>query len=59
MNIINGYLPTVTGLMRIPSSLCSSSGLSHNFFDKTSLPQRVLTKVVRPVPDVPIFKEFF
>lgn len=46
-------LPTATGLMLIPSSLCASSGLSHSFFTRTRSSQRVLTKVVRPVPEAP------
>lgn len=48
-------LPTETGLILIPSSLCASSGLSDSFFARTLSSQRVLTKVVRPVPEAPIF----
>lgn len=46
-------LPTLTGLIFIPSSMCAVSGLSHILWDRTSDSQRVLTKVVRPVPDAP------
>lgn len=47
-------LPTETGLILIPSSLCASSGLSDSFFARTWSSQRVFTKVVRPVPEAPI-----
>jgi hypothetical protein len=43
--------------MVIPSSLCASSGLSHTFFGNTLESQSVLTKVVRPVPDAPVFEK--
>lgn len=39
----------------MPSSLCASSGLSDSFFERTWASQRVFTKVVRPVPEAPIF----
>lgn len=48
-------LPTETGLIRIPSSLCASSGLSQIFLDNTFESQSVLTKVVRPVPEAPVY----
>ena len=47
------YLPTLTGLIRIPSSICAHSGLSETLWANTSDSQRVLTKVVRPVPEAP------
>jgi len=47
------YLPTLTGLIRIPSSICAPSGLSETLWANTSDSQRVLTKVVRPVPEAP------
>ena len=47
------YLPTLTGLIRIPSSICAPSGLSATLWANTSDSQRVLTKVVRPVPEAP------
>ena len=47
------YLPTLTGLIRIPSSTCAPSGSSETLWANTSDSQRVLTKVVRPVPEAP------
>lgn len=47
-------LPTDTGLIVIPSSLCASSGLSQTFFANTLELHNVLTKVVRPVPEAPV-----
>jgi hypothetical protein len=42
------HSPTVTGLMRTPSSMWAWSGSSASLLSRTCLPQRVLTKVVRP-----------
>ena len=47
------YSPTLTGLMRIPSSTWAVSGESEILCAKTSDSQSVLTKVVRPVPEEP------
>jgi hypothetical protein len=43
----------LTGLILMPSSTCAVSGSSEILWAKTSDSQRVLTKVVRPVPDAP------
>ena len=48
------YIPTLTGLIRMPSSTWAVSALSAILWDKTSDSQRVFTKVVRPVPDAPV-----
>ena len=45
--------PTLTGLILMPSSTCAVSGSSEILWAKTSDSQRVLTKVVRPVPEAP------
>src|SRR5258708_24794770 len=52
-NSCNVYVPTLTGLIRIPSSTWAVSGESETLWAKTSDSQRVLTKVVRPVPEEP------
>lgn len=39
----------------MPSSMCASSGLSHILVVKTFEPHNVLTNVVRPVPEAPIW----
>lgn len=41
-------------MILIPSSTCAVSGLSEILWTKTSCSQRVLTKVVRPVPEAPV-----
>jgi len=41
-------LPTVTGLMRTPSSIWALAASSASFDSRTCCPQSVLTKVVRP-----------
>lgn len=40
--------PTVTGLMRTPSSMWALAASSASLPSSTCLPQRVFTKVVRP-----------
>jgi hypothetical protein len=47
------YSPTLTGLIRMPSSTWAVSGESETLCARTSDSQRVLTKVVRPVPEEP------
>lgn len=47
-NLIRLDSPTVTGLMRTPSSSWACSGSSASLPSSTCFPQRVLTKVVRP-----------
>lgn len=47
------HVPTLTGLILIPSSVCAVSGLSQTLCCKTSDSQRVFTNVVRPVPEAP------
>lgn len=47
------YQPTVIGLILTPSSICALSGSSESLLCSTRFPHRVLTKVVRPVPDAP------
>ena len=42
------HIPTVMGLILTPSSVCAMLGSSDSLWDSTDLPQRVLTKVVRP-----------
>lgn len=51
------YVPTLTGLILIPSSKCACSGTTGCLCERTGLSQRVLTKVVRPVPDCPVDPE--
>lgn len=46
-------VPTVTGLMRIPVSMCACSGGTRCLCSRTGCSQSVLTKVVLPVPDWP------
>lgn len=41
-------VPTVTGLILTPSSTWAVAGSSESLWVRTSFPQRVLTKVVRP-----------
>jgi hypothetical protein len=48
-------LPTLTGLILMASSACAVSGLSDILCANTSDSHSVLTKVVRPVPDAPVF----
>ena len=45
--------PTVTGEILTPSSTCAVLGSSVSMCSRTCLPQRVLTNVVRPVPEAP------
>ena len=47
-------LPTLTGLILMPSSMWAMSGLSETLWARTSLSQSVFTNVVRPVPDAPV-----
>jgi len=44
-------LPTFTGLILMPSSWWASSGAGTSLWVSTSLSHKVLTNVVRPVPD--------
>jgi hypothetical protein len=44
---------TLTGLILIPSSMWALSGMSATLCVRTSLSQRVFTKVVRPEPEAP------
>jgi hypothetical protein len=41
------------GWILTPSSTCATVGSSDSLCSRTFLPQRVLTKVVRPVPEAP------
>lgn len=47
------HVPTLTGLILIPSSTCAVSGLSQTLCCRTSDSHRVFTNVVRPVPEAP------
>ena len=53
---IGKLIPTVAGLILIGCSICAVSGGSFSLCCNTSASQRVLTKVVRPVPDAPVHK---
>lgn len=57
-NIDLNSLPTETGLILMPASLWASSALSEIFLGRTPESQRVLTKVVRPVPEAPMAYKF-
>lgn len=46
-------IPTVMGLILTPSSRCAEDGSSDSLCVRTCWPQRVFTKVVRPVPEAP------
>lgn len=46
-------VPTVTGFMRIPVSMCACSGGTRCWCSRTGCSHSVLTKVVLPVPDWP------
>ena len=50
---LNKKKPTVTGLIRMPSSLCAVSGESRIFVTNILLLHSVFTKVERPIPDAP------
>lgn len=43
------HVPTVIGFILTPSSMCALAGSSESLLGRTFFPQRVLTKVVRPV----------
>jgi hypothetical protein len=45
---VHYYVPTVMGWILTPSSKCAVVGSSESLCGRTFLPQRVLTKVVRP-----------
>jgi hypothetical protein len=47
------HVPTVMGWILTPSSTCATVGSSDSLCSRTFLPQRVLTNVVRPVPEAP------
>jgi hypothetical protein len=46
--VCSRYAPTLTGLMRMPSSMCAESAWSETLCAITSLSHSVLTKVVLP-----------
>lgn len=51
--IKEGDVPTVYGLILMPSSIWAISGSSHSRLGTTSASHKVLMKVVRPRPEAP------